>query len=1726
MRALFEKSRLYAFLLVLSLILSNVSGFAAIKAKADTVPNRAFHYGKKLKVNFVNEKGTVLRTQEVQKGTVISEPKFKRIVSRWYVKGDKNKSAYDFNKPVSDDMTLVAVYSNELAELTPDYEKQNKTGDTPPPTEAKPPYGEIGAEGWAGNIGFQVNYNCSNKDFEKYCKELEVYQVDKNGRKICELSRDYKKHSKYYTINGSSIGFYEYSSRENTYFFLVSKGYKTVLMTVGKKRMYKGELRGYEIGFVPKSFNVTFFDEENKKIDEQTVRANDKIKDPLIDGIDYFYVRGGKNDEAYDFSKFMGYNNIELIGVRQKKAKVHFLFQDEGSLPDMIKKLKPEDIEERFGESYTPRIPFDTEIKDKNGIVWLFKGWNPEKIERLGMDNTFTGSWERKDKLSVTYKFKSEDSNKKLPDSVTNLLKDTKYAKKSVSYHDDVFATEKPKDEIDAVGGVWIFDRWEHESFKKIEDNKEFVGIWKFIKKDNLKVTINHESDTEGKTLPKDNINFKSQTKEVAFFDTFTPDDLTGKKVHVKKGIWEFKKYSAISDKIKENQIITAYWGFNEKDKIVVDFEFRSDDEKTLPYDVTKKIPSTMYVDYYDDLDLSNLIKEDRIIVSGGVWTFEGWKKNPSDRNPIKNLKLKNLQQNTKVYGIWHFYAKNAVNVNFKYKSATDKPLPDTIKLDKNIAVKYGESVHIDNFQDIAKKGDEVAVSGGIWTFEGWEPLSFEKITENKEFVGTWRFTKKDNIKISFEFKSFDDNYSLPDEITKLKPNDESVPYNTQYDPSSKTFDDVDVEGGIWHFNSWDSGKQKLIKNKVFTGTWKFTKKEVTISFEFKSKTSGKELPEKIKDIIKSPDYSEKKIPYYTKYTPQEPTNKITDDGLIWEFKGFSKNTSDDRIKEDTIFTGYYQVVGIKYTVEYYNEESDKLLGVNYGETDSDYSVNLSTLNKTNYLDTKTHKFSKITYQGNEQLSDKVTMLAEDKVIKVYYKKNLQDLILKKIWTNIDTEKESIPEGITVDVYRYIDKNTELNDTNKIGTYEIKESDGYIRTVKVDIEPQDKNEKYEYAVKEHQVSGFIATYEKNNEGFVAAKKSNDADGLIATIENISDSTKYIDLFVLKTDKNKKELFGAVFLVESGSIDAKNDFTKNSEYTKKIATGESGAAVFRLKAGDYRIVEEKAPKGYIKSANTYYLRVSNDDTGKICANLIDTDNTNILELDKDTNTYKLFIENEKIKDNTIYKVDQNNRAIKGAVFDLYKQMSDRDNFALNVEVDNSKIGGEVFDVSAVLYESESNKTDTLDEITTKQLSEKSLKDAFDSLKSDMHYKVKFVFDNRFKGIVSYDKEDATLVLHLIRAVSNKGIAAKVDTNNDVSNDIINNAPFSENLVVDTDFSEELNIDTDMDTKANLGTTDISFSEESGMTKVVAEGLAEKDIISKDSDVLKKDNDTTDTGNTDTADIKTNDTNNNTNDITNDNNVYDTRDTNDKISVYSDFLSFDISDKQTGYVRIRSDIESNENGEITLNGIDKGNYYLRETKAAIKDGGHYLLPDVMYNFVIDEYGTLSVEDGGLIKEVSMEDGKKTYNIVNEWIADIAPSVPENPSDSNSYNTPNIPNTPDTYSSFDNFRYSKGFEEPVSKDAVIDDESTPLSKKDEEIILNEKDEDDENEDNESIGMNETLNFDNGRLKDDEIPLSAIPKTAEKMRFGFLVYLVTLLSGLVLFLGEVSDFVKRRKK
>ena len=186
------------------------------------------------------------------------------------------------------------------------------------------------------------------------------------------------------------------------------------------------------------------------------------------------------------------------------------------------------------------------------------------------------------------------------------------------------------------------------------------------------------------------------------------------------------------------------------------------------------------------------------------------------------------------------------------------------------------------------------------------------------------------------------------------------------------------------------------------------------------------------------------------------------------------------------------------------------------------------------------------------------------------------------------------------------------------------------------------------------------------------------------------------------------------------------------------------------------------------------------------------------------------------------------------------------------------------------------------------------------------------------------------------------------------------------------------------------------------------------------------------------------------------------------------------------------------------------------------------DIIYNFVIDEDGTLSVEDGGLIKEVSMEDGKKTYNIVNEWIADIAPSVPEDPSDSNSYNTPNIPNTPDTYSSFDNFRYNKGFEEPVSKDAVINDESTPLSKKDEDVILNEKDEDedDENEDNESIGMNETLNFDNGRLKDDEIPLSAIPKTAEKMRFGFLVYLVTLLSGLVLFLGEVSDFVKRRKK
>ena len=238
-------------------------------------------------------------------------------------------------------------------------------------------------------------------------------------------------------------------------------------------------------------------------------------------------------------------------------------------------------------------------------------------------------------------------------------------------------------------------------------------------------------------------------------------------------------------------------------------------------------------------------------------------------------------------------------DVKYEFESRTNgKDLPQDVKdkLPKPYEVEKGKTATVDEKGTEKVTFDNVELTDGRWIFNKWDKTKVENVSSDVIFKGFWKFEKV--YKVNYEFKSNTSDKELPQEVKKLLPQEEKY-YNIQkVKPKDVTPKEVKVGNDTWTFKGFDKNEITLKdgENK-FIGSWECKTKQVPtptpfekvykVSYEFKSNTSDKELPQEVKKLLPQ----EEKYYNIQKVKPKDVTPKEVKVGNdTWTFKGFDKN--------------------------------------------------------------------------------------------------------------------------------------------------------------------------------------------------------------------------------------------------------------------------------------------------------------------------------------------------------------------------------------------------------------------------------------------------------------------------------------------------------------------------------------------------------------------------------------------------------------------------------------------------------------------------------------------------------------------------------------------------------------------------------------------------------------------------------------------------------------------
>ena len=374
---------------------------------------------------------------------------------------------------------------------------------------------------------------------------------------------------------------------------------------------------------------------------------------------------------------------------------------------------------------------------------------------------------------------------------------------------------------------------------------------------------------------------------------------------------------------IQGNVTLYAQWEENPEnpDAYSAEYTFVSGTSgKSLPKAVWALLPNDNTD--YEDGDTAYVIApvQTTVYVTGGTWTFSGWDESSKEIDGSDVL----------FTGTWTFEVTvpdgSTYNVGYTFVSDSGKSIPqavwDQLPSDTN---DYDDG---DAAYAIAPDETTVYVTGGTWTFVGWDADSKEIDGDDVVFTGTWTYTAGEpevsTYNAGYTFVS-DSGKSIPQTVWDQLPND-----TTDYadgdtvnaiTPAKTT---VKVTGGTWTFTAWDANSKTIDGDDVlFTGTWTYTADEAEPStynagYTFVS-DSGKSIPKAVWDQLPSDTTNYANGTIVNAITPAKTTVKVT--GGTWTFTAWDAN-SKTIDSSDVLFTGTWtytadEATSPTYTVDY-----------------------------------------------------------------------------------------------------------------------------------------------------------------------------------------------------------------------------------------------------------------------------------------------------------------------------------------------------------------------------------------------------------------------------------------------------------------------------------------------------------------------------------------------------------------------------------------------------------------------------------------------------------------------------------------------------------------------------------------------------------------------------------------------------------------------------------------
>ncbi|MCR0155791.1 SHIRT domain-containing protein [[Clostridium] innocuum] len=674
--------------------------------------------------------------------------------------------------------------------------------------------------------------------------------------------------------------------------------------------------------FVPEDSNMTLPEEVLKQIPStgsyEKGGRNQKIY-PSVTEFDSVSTSSGTWEfDGWDAEYKTAGKDITFTGTwKFKKNEYHVTYEFESGttgkgLPDEVNALLPTDSKTyEHGTTVTAINPQSTEVEVTDG-VWLFQGWNKEKVENVSEPVTFTGTWEFVEFVSVeaidltayegglgsgnstvtgnalpepTWKNDIKDhtftvdgkewdiNDKGLPFTWKYLDSDMKEVVSSArigTYTLWVYPLDENKGKYVIVDDSYVLNLPENGmqvstvSVRDITDNDQADNL----SEDTFKYVYNYEATTSDQLISKFSF-FSRMLRSVSiiggnFNENGTHDgncDQTQPHAHVAKGT-KFYKNGNTSLPVNSNAMIGLLYDDLLSDMLGNDTQMNKLHEKSLKANGVSDILDTNY----------------------------------TIRREFKYLDLVDMNDGN----VWVGTADETVTVYMPYT--------DDMTKDDSIVVTYFDNLTRDYTVNMAESDLNAEIDKSqahrIEVTKTDTGILFD--VPSKEF-GPFEILYQKNYGVEYQFESNDKTLTLPEEVIKLLPEDTEL-YADGSTVKAETVDSTEVKvgNGIWIFKGWDADEKTVSGKVIFTGIWEFKKNEYSVSYKFESATDGKDLPEEVNKLLPVDDKLYEHGSTVKAVNPESIEVQVSDG--VWQFKSWDK-TEVQNIEGPVTFTGTWEFI-------------------------------------------------------------------------------------------------------------------------------------------------------------------------------------------------------------------------------------------------------------------------------------------------------------------------------------------------------------------------------------------------------------------------------------------------------------------------------------------------------------------------------------------------------------------------------------------------------------------------------------------------------------------------------------------------------------------------------------------------------------------------------------------------------------------------------------------------